>query len=113
VCVLKRVMMESKTDDDGDGVQPVVVRRVETMPAFFWFKLVMFLAYGNDASAMHATSKAVRDHTAGRWQRIQLSRKGLYGAWHFAMFRYDHAMFLITVNGCARTRARQAFSTPR
>ena len=94
VCAV--VMMESKIDDDGDGdgVQPVVVLqwscRVETMPASFWFKVVMFLAW-SDASAMHATSKAVRDHTVGEWQRIELSCKGLRGAWHpapyFAMFR--------------------------
>ena len=79
--------MESKIDDDGDGdgVQPVVVLqwscRVETMPASFWFKVVMFLAW-SDASAMHATSKAVRNHTVGEWQRIELPRKGLRGAWH-------------------------------
>ena len=65
-------MMESKIDDDGDGdgVQPVVVLqwscRVATMPASFWFKVVMFLAW-SDASALHATSKAVRDHTVGKW----------------------------------------------
>ena len=64
--------MESKSGDDGDGdgVQPVVVSqrscRVETMPASFWFKVVMFLAW-SDASALHATSKAVRDHTVGKW----------------------------------------------
>ena len=89
-------MMESKIDDDGDGdgVQPVAVPqrpcRVEMMPDSFWFKVVMFLTW-SDAPAMHATSKAVRDHTVGEWQRIELPRKGLRGAWHpapyFAMFR--------------------------
>jgi hypothetical protein len=65
-------MMESKSGDDGDGdgVQPVAVPqrpcRFETMPASFWFKIVMFLAW-SDASALHATSKAVRDHTVGKW----------------------------------------------
>ena len=49
--------------------------RVETMPASFWFKVVMFLAFYDDASAIHATSKAVRDHTAGEWQRIELPRR--------------------------------------
>ena len=65
-------MMESKSGDDGDGdgVQPLVVSQrschVETTPASFWFKVVMFLAW-SDASALHATSKAVRDHTVGKW----------------------------------------------
>ena len=64
--------MESKSGGagDGDGVQPVAVPqrpcRFETMPASFWFKVVMFLAW-SDASALHATSKAVRDHTVGKW----------------------------------------------
>ena len=64
--------MESKSgnDGDGDGVQPLVVSQqschVETTPASFWFKVVMFLAW-SDASALHATSKAVRDHTVGKW----------------------------------------------
>ena len=65
-------MMESKSGDDGDGdgVQPLVVSQrschVETTPASFWFKVVMFLAW-SDAFALHATSKAVRDHTIGKW----------------------------------------------
>ena len=65
-------MMESKSGDDGDGdgVQPLVVSHrachVETTPASFWFKVVMFLAW-SDASALHATSKTVRDHTVGKW----------------------------------------------
>ena len=70
-------MMESKTDD-GDDDEPVVVLqcrvetcRLATMPASFWFKLVMFLTWSDDSSAMHATSKAVRDHTFGGWQRIR------------------------------------------
>ena len=65
-------MMESKSGDDGDGngVQPLAVPQqschVETTPVSFWFKVVMFLAW-SDASALHATSKAVRDHTVGKW----------------------------------------------
>ena len=67
-------MIESKSSDDGDGdgdgVQLLVVSHrachVETTPASFWFKVVMFLAW-SDASALHATSKAVRDHTVGKW----------------------------------------------
>ena len=65
-------MMEPKSGDDGDddGVQLLVVShrscRVETTPASFWFKVVMFLAW-SDASALHATSKAVRDYTVGKW----------------------------------------------
>ena len=70
-------MMESKSDgDDGDsdGVQPVVVApqracRIETTPTSFWLKVVMFLAW-SDASALHATSKAVRDHTVGKWSPL-------------------------------------------
>ena len=77
-------MIESKTED-GDEVQPVVPVvlqcRVETMPASFWFKVVTFLAWSDDASAMHATSKAVRDHTVSEWQRIELPRKGICGAY--------------------------------
>ena len=65
-------MMEPKSGDDGDGddVQPVALPqrpcRVETMTASFWFKVVMFLVW-SDASALHTTSKAVRDHTVGKW----------------------------------------------
>jgi len=79
-------MMKTKTDD-GDGVQPVVVFqcRIEMMPASFWFKVVMFLAWSDDASAMHATSKAVRDHTICEWQQIVLIRKGLRSAWHHTL----------------------------
>ena len=71
-------MIESKTDD-GDDVQPVAFEcRVETMPAHFWFKVVTFLTFYDDASAIHATSKAVRDHTVGEWQRIVLPRRMSY-----------------------------------
>ena len=65
-------MMESKSGNDGhgDGVQPLVVSQrpchIETTPASFWVKVVMFLAW-SDASALHATSKDVRDHTVRKW----------------------------------------------
>ena len=62
---------ESKTDDD--GVPPVVVPcYIERMPDFFWFNVVMYLVWGNDASAMHPTSKAIRDRTVSGWQRITI-----------------------------------------
>ena len=70
----RAAMMESKSDGDdcdSDGVQTIVVVpqrscRIETTPDAFWFEVVMFLAW-SDASALHATSKAVRDHTVGKW----------------------------------------------
>ena len=52
-------MEESKSGE-------VLVCHIAHVSTTFWTKVVMFLAW-HDASALHATSAAVRSHTTGKW----------------------------------------------